>query len=624
MVPQYGVRGPQSGQPAPYCCAGYPGRLVRRLVSGDSEEKLLATMLDALMITLRITDEGTIYRHDPQHGVLRHQLSLGLRPWFQRFKEFPTDAGMAAEALRQKRPMVCQHIEGLHQCLGSPSQPDLEVLNNSSDKSTAPAYAIALPVCWGEGAMGVLILAPHDSSHPLDQSEIQLAKAFSGYMAIAMRQSYLGRQVAQLDQETVLQHQLWMEKSRQLDSLHEIVSLSHSEGNQEKVVKSIIQWTLEQIYGLEPATVFAGLSDEPKGSMTLTVAAPDAEEGLRQQSVGGHAEHLKNLFDQWTDSNSRTFSAGDTLGQLAQGLTDASDESLVIGFPLHTAGKTFGLLGILLSPKHELDREEKDIIQQFADVAALCLQNSQLFEAQARQTRELRHEDELRRSFLSYITYELRTPLASLKTSFELIQESEKIRNLDEPYQRLLTNVNRSVTTLEQLINDLAEVANLSSGGVVLNKTLIPPEVIIYPVVEMTAPLSHLKNQSLEVEVRPQLPQLMADARRLEQVLTNIVSNAVKYTPAGGAIRTTVSQENGSIKFAVSDNGKGIPQEDLERVFEPFYRAPLQAADRTPGTGLGLALAKSLVELHGGKIWVESEPQKGSTFYFTIPIEPRD
>jgi signal transduction histidine kinase len=399
----------------------------------------------------------------------------------------------------------------------------------------------------------------------------------------------------------VLQRQLRLEQTRQLDALHEIVSLGHSGGNQEKVVKSIIQWVLEQIYGLEPATVFAVLSDEPKGSLTLMAAAPDVEEGLTHQSVGGHSEYLKKLFDRWRDPTPRTFTYEDPIVQLALGLPRTSEQSLVIGFSFRVSGKTFGLLGILLSPKHELDQEEKDAIQQFIDVAALCLQNSQLFEAQARQTRELRHEDELRRSFLSYITHELRNPLASLKTSFDLIQESEKIRSLDEPYQRLLTNVNHSVTTLELLINDLAEVANLSSGGVALNKALTSPEVVVYPVVEMSAPLSHLKNQNLEVELQPGLPQFMVDARRLEQVLVNIVSNAIKYTPAGGTIRTKVSQENGSIKFAVSDNGRGIPQEDLERVFEPFYRVPHQPADRTPGTGLGLALAKSLVELHGKK-----------------------
>jgi signal transduction histidine kinase len=236
----------------------------------------------------------------------------------------------------------------------------------------------------------------------------------------------------------------------------------------------------------------------------------------------------------------------------------------------------------------------------------------------------LQHEDELRRSFLSYITHEFRTPLASLKTSFELIQESEKIRNLEDPYQRLLVNVNRSVATLEQLTNDLSEVANISAGGVILNKTLTSPETIIYAVLEATAPLSHLKNQSLEIEIPQDLPKMVVDAHRLEQVLTNMVANAMKYTAAGGTIRATVGQENGSIKFVVSDTGRGIPKEDLEKVFEPFYRVPQDAQDRTPGTGLGLALAKSLVELHGGHIWVESEPHKGSTFIFTIPIESRD
>ncbi len=167
----------------------------------------------------------------------------------------------------------------------------------------------------------------------------------------------------------------------------------------------------------------------------------------------------------------------------------------------------------------------------------------------------------------------------------------------------------------------LTGATNLAAGGVVLNKTSISPEAIIYPVVETTSPLSHLKGQTLEVEIRPNLPKLMADSHRLEQVLTNMVSNAIKYTPQGGSIKTVVSQQNGRIQFAVSDTGRGIPQEDLDKVFDPFYRVPLHSGDRTPGTGLGLALAKSLVELHGGEIWVESEPEKGSTFYFTVPID---
>jgi GAF domain-containing protein len=152
------------------------------------------------------------------------------------------------------------------------------------------------------------------------------------------------------------------------------------------------------------------LSDEPKGSLTLTTAAPDAEDSLGHQLNVEHTEYLKKLLDQWGDSNPRTFSAEDAPARLIQELTGNSYKSNMLGFPLHIAGKTFGMLGILLSPKHELGREERDVIQQFTNVAALCLQNSQLFEAQARQTRELQHEDELRRSFLSYVTMSFALP----------------------------------------------------------------------------------------------------------------------------------------------------------------------------------------------------------------------
>ena len=141
----------------------------------------------------------------------------------------------------------------------------------------------------------------------------------------------------------------------------------------------------------------------------------------------------------------------------------------------------------------------------------------------------------------------------------------------------------------------------------------------------MATPLSELKNQRLDVDIQPDLPEILVDARRLEQVLTNMVANAIKYTPNRGIIRVAVSHNNKGIMFQVSDNGRGIPLEDLERIFEPFYRvAPDSDEAPVSGTGLGLALSKTLVELHGGKIWAESSPGKGSVFCFTLPFEGSD
>ena len=157
-------------------------------------------------------------------------------------------------------------------------------------------------------------------------------------------------------------------------------------------------------------------------------------------------------------------------------LVGVAEDASLLCFPLHGpvhgSGKSFGVVAVNLPMEHRPTQLDQALIQRVADVGALCLQNSRRYEAQARQIRELQQEDELRRSFLSYITHEFRTPLASLKTSFELIQEAEAIRGLDDPYQRLLTNVNRSVAILDQLTSDMSEVANISAGGVVLNKTI--------------------------------------------------------------------------------------------------------------------------------------------------------
>ncbi|HEU0020773.1 MAG TPA: HAMP domain-containing sensor histidine kinase, partial [Dehalococcoidia bacterium] len=411
------------------------------------------------------------------------------------------------------------------------------------------------------------------------------------------------------------------QKIQQSNLLLELINRSYSGADEDLTVSNALEKISGQPGSSIPVSVWAVLSDEEKGSITATAWPAAVPRDSRQALLGECTGELKTLLRQWEDPHRRTFYPDESDNNWMRELMAVPEGVSVVCFRVHAAGKTFGLVGVQTGADAARSPDDLDHIQQLVDVMAICLLNIRRHEAQARQNRELQQEDLLRRSFLSYVTHEFRTPLASLKTSFELIQEAEVMRGLDDPYQRLLVNVNRSIATLGQLINDMAEAANLSAGGLVLDRAEISSEAIINPVIETTLPLSRLKSQSLEVEIRPGLPKLMADAHRLEQVLTNMVSNAIKYTPPGGTIRTVVSQECGSIRFAVSDTGRGIPKADLDKVFDPFYRVPQGASDQTPGTGLGLALAKSLVELHGGDIWVESEPKKGSTFFFTIPIE---
>lgn len=761
---------------------------LRRIVRSDSGDQQLASILSNLMTTLNLTDEGAVYRYEPNADSLKLEIGLGLKPWFQNFSAFWPDEGPVGRAYREKRRMVYLGAEQLLQHLGDLSQQNSDTLANLLQKNKPPSQTVAVPVQWRDQALGALVLNRENAA--FDDNELQLIEGFSAHLAVVMQQTSANRRVADLERkvntcdqlkallpslsdsnqgigqfvqllkqsipfefarvlattdgcivpelsdvwplqraedrvefdrdgldsylggflgdcspETVffvstdgaqiglppgvvashlppdlveqgigsllgiavevtdsdgtqstgvlaLVHresspyspdQLQLlhaarpffaaaignttktvrleQKSRQLTLLSNLVNLSYSGADEDKTVKHILEGVSVQLIGSSPASISAVLFDEEKGSITATLWSAANPKDFQHAPVGERSGELKTLFHQWIEPQPRTFSGDETDNQWVRELLAAPNEAIIVCHPVHAAGKTFGMVGVQIVASPANAQYDTQSIQQFLDLSALCLLNTRRHEAQARQARELQQEDELRRSFLSYITHEFRTPLASLKTSFELIQEAEVMRGLDDPYQRLLINVNRSIATLGELINDMAEVANISAGGVVLDKTETAPESIIYPVIETTSPLSHLKSQSLEVEIRPDLPKLMADSHRLEQVLTNMVSNAIKYTPPGGTIKTVVSRENGSIKFAVSDTGRGIPKEDLDKVFDPFYRVPQQSSDRTPGTGLGLALAKSLVELHGGNIWVESEPNKGSTFFFTIPIE---
>ena len=221
------------------------------------------------------------------------------------------------------------------------------------------------------------------------------------------------------------------------------------------------------------------------------------------------AATLKELLENWDDFRPLALSPDLPWGKTARELFGGEDDARLIGFPLRTAQGVWGLLTVGLASDGQLSETEQTEFQGFVDVAAIAMENSRLFEAQDRQVRELRQEDELRRSFISFITHEFRTPLASLKTSFDLIQESEDIQGLDQPYQRLLSNVSRSVWLMNQLTNDLSEVANLSSGGVRLDKEFVSPSRILTPVVELATPLSQLKNQRLDVDVQPGLPKVL-------------------------------------------------------------------------------------------------------------------
>jgi len=229
----------------------------------------------------------------------------------------------------------------------------------------------------------------------------------------------------------------------------------------------------------------------------------------------------------------------------------------------------------------------------------------------------LRRLETVRRDFISNVSHELRTPLASIKALAETLQDGA----LDDPpaARRFLARMQTEVDALTQMSTELLDLSRIESGQVPLQLKPTSPSQLLQSAADRMKAQAERAGLNLYVENSPDLPLIPADCSRLEQVLVNLIHNAIKFTPSGGEIRLFSKRNGKYVRFDVSDTGVGIDPDDLPRIFERFYKAD-RARSKSGGTGLGLSIARHIVEAHGGKIWAESEPEKGSTFYFTIPI----
>ena len=238
-----------------------------------------------------------------------------------------------------------------------------------------------------------------------------------------------------------------------------------------------------------------------------------------------------------------------------------------------------------------------------------------LADAFNKMNRQLEITEDVRREFIANVSHDLRTPLTSINGFVQgMIDGLIKPEN----YPKHLAIIKEEINRLTKLTGDILEIAKIQGGAVNLNFTNLRVIDVIGAVVNSVANVAHQK----EIKISLKCPEnlfLQADSDRLKQILINFLTNAVKYSGDGSEVRITAEPEEGFIKFAVWDNGQGILGEDLKYIFDKFYRGD-KSRQSDGGTGLGLNIAKGLVELHGGRIWAESEPGKGTSFFFTIPV----
>lgn len=285
-------------------------------------------------------------------------------------------------------------------------------------------------------------------------------------------------------------------------------------------------------------------------------------------------------------------------------------ESL-LAVPMVSGGECVGVLAVL-DKAGGFSEDDQSFMALFAAQAAIAVRNSQLYE----HTKSL---DRLKSEFVAVVSHEIRTPLTSVKGAVELLSDERFFSNTEQQ-AKLLTIAHANTERLLVLINSILDFSKLEASALAMHVERHRLEPVVQQAASNLRTLLDERRIDLKVELSADLPDVILDPNRVTQVVTNLLSNAIKFSPEGGKIEVSAQLWEGLVRVAVRDHGEGIAQRDLPKLFKKFSQIDSGPTRKVGGTGLGLVICKGIVEQHGGRIWVDSTPGEGSTFFFTLPM----
>jgi signal transduction histidine kinase len=309
--------------------------------------------------------------------------------------------------------------------------------------------------------------------------------------------------------------------------------------------------------------------------------------------------------------------AGDPLAAAGTG----GDVAVRGGNPLMPAGMlapvvreeaTVGLV-LVERPSPDFSEAERQALERLADHAAAAAENTRLFQ-------QLRRANDAKSQFVSIVSHELKIPMTSIRGYADLLRQG-LVGPVNEKQLEFLRTIMSNVDRMVALVSDLSDISRIETGRLRIEPAAVPAGETIRDVVAQMKPQFDTRKQVVETEIPEALPKLHTDPQRLMQILTNLLSNANKYSPEGGRIQIRAAVEGSMVRITVRDHGIGMTEEDQSHLFTQFFRGESAAVRDQPGWGLGLHVTKRMVEVLGGSIGVESKPGEGSAFWFTQPVE---
>ena len=330
---------------------------------------------------------------------------------------------------------------------------------------------------------------------------------------------------------------------------------------------------------------------------------PELKDRLRfQMGIGYHGQAVHSCEPKMTENLLEQVGTEDVLSLLN------AENALIV--PLMS---TEGAIGAITVLNHDggFTAEEQDVLSMLASQAAIAIANAKLYE----QTKEL---DRLKSEFVAVVSHEVRTPLTSIKGSLELLSD-DRFHKMPDPQKELLGICQANTERLITLINDILDFSKLEASKLPMTMEVVELRYALSEAVENIRSLAGMRKVEIELRVDDSTGSVEADAMRIGQVITNLVGNAIKFSPEGGRVEIFASGDESLVTVSVKDYGRGIAPRDQSRLFQRFAQLDSSTTRKAGGTGLGLVISKGIVEQHGGKIWVESAQEQGSTFSFSLP-----
>ncbi len=562
--------------------------ITRQLTGTLETEPLLQNILDSAVSILNC-EAGSLFLVDAATDELIFKATAGPVAQNLAGQRLAAGTGIVGEAVQSRKAIISNNVQRASTWFAS------------TDKNTGfiTHSILAVPMQVKESVIGVLEVINRKDGLPFGEDDQNLLSAFGGQAAVAIDNARLYTLTDQELSARVEELSVMQRIDRELNASLDVA----------RAMRLTLEWAMRQ-------------SNADAGLIGIL-----EEKGIRLMAQQGYEEIEQTYKETLIPLEQLAMRTAVETSQLQRIALDERAPGLLAGahtqtvVPIHREARVIGLIVMESRLAEDQSSESLAFLTRLSDHAAIAIANAQLYH-------EVQAANEAKSEFVSFVAHELKNPMTSIKGYTELLAKGA-VGSITDMQANFLSTIHSNVERMSTLVSDLNDNSKIEAGRLRLDFKAIDVASVVDEVMRSTKRQLEDKKQSANLNIPSKLPKIWANSTRLAQIITNFVSNANKYTPDNGVITVGAEQSANQwdaggaaevIHIWIKDNGIGISLEDQKKVFQKFFRSDDSKAREAPGTGLGLNITKSLIEMMGGRVWFESEFRQGTTFHFTVPV----